>query len=202
MDLSMNQTFIFDADGVIINGKLFSQHLADDLGITAEMTIPFFSTAFNECLEGKKDLRTEIEPFLSTWGWQGSVDDFLKYWFESERTIDTKLVALIQEFRKKGVKCFVATNQEHRRTNYMRKEMEFENFFDGVISSADLGVKKPNLVFFELLHEKTGRPDKTSTWFFDDTLKNVEAAIAFGVQARIYTTFSDFQDFIKKERIL
>lgn len=195
----MKPTLLFDADGVIINGKLFSQHLQDDFGITPTITKTFFTTVFHDCLEGKADLRTAIQPHLKEWGWNKDVDSFLKYWFESEQVLDEKLIELIQAFRSVGIRCFVATNQEHLRANYMREKMHFNEWFDGVYSSADLGQKKPNIAFFEKLHIEVGAPDKTTTWFFDDTQKNVDSAKLFGINARLYTDFDSYQELVDKE---
>jgi len=158
----MKPTFIFDADGVIISGKIFSKHLEDDFGITGEQTSEFFTGVFNDCLEGRADLKKEVEPFLSKWGWDKGVEAFLSYWFEAENVIDDRLIALIQKLRAYGVKCYVATNQENHRTNFMRKQMRFDEYFDGVYSSADLGSKKPNAVFYQKLIENINDPETSN----------------------------------------
>jgi putative hydrolase of the HAD superfamily len=195
----MKPTLLFDADGVIINGKLFSQHLQDDFGITPQITKQFFTTVFNDCLEGRADLKTEIQSHLKEWGWNKDVDSFLKYWFESEQVVDEKLIELIQSFRSRGIRCFVATNQEYLRATHMREKMNFNEWFDGVYSSADLGSKKPNVEFFERLHLKIGSPEKATTWFFDDTQKNVDSAKSFGINARLYTDINSYRELVDKE---
>jgi putative hydrolase of the HAD superfamily len=195
----MKPILLFDADGVIINGKMFSLHLEDDFGISTEMTKHFFTTIFSDCLEGKADLKEEIKPYLKEWGWNKGVDKFLEYWFDVEHVVDERLIELIQSFRKNGIKCFVATNQEHHRTNYMRKEMVFDKWFDGVFSSADLGHKKPNIDFFQELFVKIGLPDKATTWFFDDTQKNIEGAEEFGINSKLYTDFENYKKLVTNE---
>jgi len=189
---------IFDADGVIINGKMFSQHLVDDYGITKVKTTLFFTTIFNDCLEGRADLKESIEPFLKDWGWQGSVDEFLKYWFTAEHVVDLELVKLIQELRTKGIRAYVATNQEKYRTEYMKKEMKFQDWFDGVFSSAELGCKKPKESFYEKVVNRLGY-EKEVVWFFDDTVANVEAAQKFGINGVHYTELEKFKKLVELE---
>jgi putative hydrolase of the HAD superfamily len=63
-------------------------------------------------LIGKADLKEVVRPFLKEWGWEKSVEDFLDYWFKSEHKIDEELVDYIQELRKKGVNCYLVTNQK------------------------------------------------------------------------------------------
>jgi putative hydrolase of the HAD superfamily len=101
--------------------------------------------------------------------------------------------------RKKGFKCFIATNQEKHRTNYIKEDMGFSALFDGVISSSDLGYKKPSIEFYRQLTQKIGITELKNTWFFDDTEANVISAKKFGLQARLYTGLAEFEGFAKKQ---
>lgn len=195
----MKLILLFDADGVIINGKMFSKHLEDDLGIPLEVTSEFFSGVFNDCLEGKADLKNEIVPYLSKWGWNKGVDTFLAYWFKSEHVIDERLVELIQRLRAAGIKCYIATNQESHRTNYMKNQMNFNEWFDGIFSSADLGSKKPTESFYLNLLQKIDNPMPKDVWFFDDTQKNIDGAISAGLNAELYTSFETYNKFVEQQ---
>lgn len=175
---------------------MFSKHLEDDFGIKQEQTSEFFTGVFNECLEGRADLKTEVAPFLPKWGWDKGVDSFLEYWFKAEHVIDDRLIALIQKLRSEGHKCYVATNQERHRTNYMRNQMGFGEYFDDVYSSADLGSKKPAAAFYENLLKKIGSPELEDTWFFDDTPKNIDGAKAVGLNAELYSDFVAFKKLV------
>ena len=192
---------VFDADGVIVSGKKFSQHLEDDHGITRETTSDFFTGVFNDCLEGKADLKEIIEPYLEKWGWGKSTDDFLDYWFDAEHSVDMELIEMIQELRKNGTKCFVATNQETYRTEYMRSKMNFDQWFDDIFSSAYFGVKKPHKSYYQQMIDKIGE-DKQSIWFFDDTKENIDSANEFGINAVHYTDINVFKSLVRKNKWL
>src|SRR5581483_7257701 len=134
--IAMIRVLLFDVDGVLANGEQFSKRLARDYGVTAEMTASFFNGSFLECLVGNADLKQELISHLKQWGWHGSVDEFLHYWFISEHVIDEPLVNRVQQLRQKGIRCYLATNQEQYRTAYILHEMGFADAFDGIFSSA------------------------------------------------------------------
>jgi len=60
----MIKAILFDADGVLINGEMFSNVLDRDYGIPSDKTLPFFSGIFREAVSGKADLKEIITPHL------------------------------------------------------------------------------------------------------------------------------------------
>ena len=65
----MIKALLFDADGVLVNGEMFSNHLLRDHGLDSEVTAPFFKGPFTDCVIGKADLKAVIAPYLQQWGW-------------------------------------------------------------------------------------------------------------------------------------
>jgi putative hydrolase of the HAD superfamily len=190
----MITTILFDADGVLINGKSFSSQLEKDFGITSELTTSFFVNDFPSALIGSGDLKEKIEPYLKEWGWTGSVDDLLQYWFKTEHSLDGELINYIQNLRSKGVKCIVATNQEKYRAEYMLNQMGFKDAFDEMYASTHLGAKKPDQIFFKEILTRLGNPRKDQVLFWDDAISNVKSANSFGIHAEHYTSFTDFKE--------
>lgn len=191
----MYQIALFDADGVVTSPKMFSVDLEKDFGIKPEVLKPFFHGPFQSCLIGNADLRTVIKPHLAQWGWSGNVDTFLEYWFTSENEVNQKAIELVSDLRKRGTRCYIATNQEAYRARYMRERMHFDALFDGIFSSADLGCKKPSHQFFENL---LGRIDphgdipREEIVFWDDKTENIEAAREVGIRAYRYVYGEEF----------
>ncbi len=189
----MIKAVLFDADGVLLTGERFSRKLAKDYGISTDITEPFFKGPFKECIIGNADLKELLPQYLQKWGWQKSVDDFLDEWFESEHKIDEQLVQYIQDLRKKGIKCYLATNQEKYRVQYMLDKMGFSECFDKVYASSHLGHRKPAMEFYSKVVEDLGL-EKSQILFWDDTSENIDAANQFGLKAELYTSFEDFKD--------
>jgi len=73
-----------------------------------------------------------VTPWFSKWKWDGTVEEFLQFWFKAEHNVDEKIISIIQQLRKKGIRCYLATNQEKYRTQYMKDKMRFEELFDHV----------------------------------------------------------------------
>lgn len=137
------KVILFDADGVLLNGDTFFANLEEKYAITYEQTLPYYNEKFLQCLTGEMDLLESLPPYLKSWGWKKSPQEFLDEWFEFEHKIDEELVEYVQQLRKRGVLCVIATNQEKRRARYMLEKMNFAQSFDALYASSHLGHKKP-----------------------------------------------------------
>lgn len=189
----MIKVLIFDADGVLINGDIFSKRFSKEYNIDISKINPFFDGPFKDCLVGKADLKEVLAPYLEKWGWKDGVDNFLEYWFSTEHSIDQELINYIQEHRKNGIKCVIATNQEKYRADYLFNKIGFVNSFDKMYVSAHLGHKKTNKEFFEKLVNDLNSIRKDEILFWDDDMENINTAKEFGINAELYTTFEDFK---------
>ncbi len=194
----MIKVILFDADGVLLTGTMFSTYLQQHFGLSKDFIQPFFDNEFQKCLTGEADIKKELPKYLKQWGWKKSVDDFLTLWFTSEHKLDRDLIAYIQTLRKKGVTCSVATNQERNRANYMLSHMGFETLFSKIYASSHLGHKKSDIIFFEKVMSDLPFVRKEEVLFWDNSLRNVEVAKEFGIHAELYTSFPDFQKRMEK----
>ncbi len=187
----MITALILDADGVLINGESFSETLARDYDVDKAKEKEFFTTHFQECLVGKADLKESIAPYLSSFGWKGTVDEFLEYWFKAGHSLDEELIAYVQKLRKSGIGAVLATNQEKYRTEYMLEHMGLADAFDKIYSSAHLGLKKPAVEFFAKVIGDLG-VHKDDVLFWDDDQRNIDGAKEYGIHAEFYTDYDSF----------
>lgn len=189
----MITTLVLDADGVLIHGKTFSERLARDYEVDRDKEKEFFTGKFQECLVGKADLKESIAPYLASFGWKGTVDELLDYWFAEEYILNKELIEYVGALRKSGVRVVLATNQEKYRTQYMLDHMGFGGVFDKIYSSAHLGLKKPAVEFFAHLVEDM-QVGKDQVLFWDDDQGNIDGALEYGIHAEFY---SDYEFFLK-----
>lgn len=194
------KAIIFDADDVLISKpKMFSQYLEEDYRIPTTVTSKFFKGDFQKCLVGEADLKEELKKHIKEWGWKGSVEELIDYWFKVEHHVDVELVEFIKKLKSMKIKCYMGTNNEIYRTKYLESKM-FNSVFDKIFSSANLGSKKPELEFFEKMFaeiSKNSKITKHEILFVDDDQENIGAAKYFGFQTFLYKTFSDFEKLIK-----
>ncbi|MEK7648062.1 MAG: HAD-IA family hydrolase [Patescibacteria group bacterium] len=197
------KAILFDADGVVIRGERFSLQYTRDYGVPTETLDPFFRTAeFAQCLVGKQDLKEIIAPYVSTWEWKGSVDELLEYWFRAESVVDTELIAWIQTLRVQGIRCYLATNNEKYRTQYLRDVVGLGSLMDGVFSSSEIGVKKHDPRYFEAVLTSLAAAGiaKDEVVLFDDLQANIDCAQQFGFAAHFYTTFADAERWLTEQK--
>lgn len=192
------KTLVLDADGMIVHGERFSARLARDYGISTDTTGHFFRNEFQLCLVGKADLKQELQKHLEVWGWDKGVDALLDYWFaDTYNLVDERFAPIIQQLRQRGVKAYLATNNEKYRTDNLLEHRGLGKWFDDVFSSAYVGLKKPDAAFFQHIIEKTGA-DKNDLTFWDDDPENTDGAAAFGMPIEIYKDFDQFKQIVEK----
>ncbi len=194
----MIKTIVFDVDGVLIRGdRYFSQRFSDEFGIPMEKILPFFKNEFQSCLVGEADIKTELSKYTKEWGWTKSVDDLLAYWFAHESKTDEKLLEDIKKLRNNGIKCFLHTNNEKYRVEYLLETVGLNSYFDGAFSSAHIGYKKPQPEFWASVYARIGTPDKNEILVWDDDHENIESAKNFGFMAEVYSDFDSYENRLK-----
>lgn len=187
------KTLLLDADGVTLK-KLgyFSEHFAREQGVPVEDMIPFYKNEFRLCQQGKADLKEEVAKYLPKWKWDRGADAFLEYWFTTDAKADEQVFEVVEELRGKGVKVYLATDQEKYRAQYLLEKLGFKNKFDGCFFSCNLGYQKSEPEYFEKIMQKLGvSADELVYW--DDDQKNVDVAKSLGIDARFYSNFAEFK---------
>ncbi|HET8910463.1 MAG TPA: HAD-IA family hydrolase [Ktedonobacteraceae bacterium] len=192
------KAMLLDVDGVLAIARPFSHTMEKQYGITREMTSPFFQGIFLECITGRADLKQEIASYLQEWGWPGTVDKFIEAWFETEHQVNEPLLAVVQQLRNQGIPCYLATNQERYRTEYILKRMEFSTRFDGIFSSAYVGYAKPDREFFEAVLSGLKGIAPEEILFWDDNAGHIAAAREVGLQAEVYQSVEEFVTVLRR----
>jgi putative hydrolase of the HAD superfamily len=184
------KAILFDADGVLtVPEELFSVVYARSHGLDIARFDRFFQETFPAALVGQADLKELIAQSHDIWQ-TSDPDAVVDQWLRSEDVRNEEALEIIQQLRHGGIKCYLATNQEKYRGNYMQDKM-FAGQFDGYFISNELGVKKPEREFFEkaIAGMRADIPDlkPEEVVFLDDTPSHIDGAQQLGIDARLYT---------------
>lgn len=192
----MPKVILIDADGVAIKRtrEYFSVRFARDYGAPIEEVGAFFKGEYRACQRSEADLRDVLKPKLAGWGWKGTFEEFLLYWFKDDATPDEEVLEAVQALRQKGIEAYLATDQEKYRAEYLIKDLKFNEKFDGFWFSYDLKVSKAKPEFFqEILRRWDMKYQPHEVAFWDDDMENVEAAKQAGLDAHFYTSLDEFK---------
>ena len=96
-------------------------------------------------------------------------------------------VQLLSALRGRGVPLYALTNWSHEKFPVAKQRFEFLGWFEHILVSGEVRLKKPDRRIFELLLERIGRRAE-ETLFIDDSPKNVAAARQLGMQAVQFET--------------
>jgi putative hydrolase of the HAD superfamily len=196
--LEMIKAIVFDADGVIVRPKTFFVAQALELyGIPKQEFMAFIHGQFKRCTTGELELLDILPEHLARWKVGVEPRVFVSQWVEHEHHIDTALLEQIQILRTNGIPCYLGTNQERNRANYMKLEMGFQSSLDGVFASSDLGFRKPDLAFYKALQDKI-QCSASEILFWDDSLENVAAAREAGWNGEVFFDLESLNQTMKK----
>jgi putative hydrolase of the HAD superfamily len=184
------KALMVDVDGVVVTSLEpggWSTHLERDLGLSqARLQEAFFAPHFGDIVHGRAALRDRLSPVLAQIAPHLSAETLIAYWFEQDAHLDHGLLAQIDTLRAAGLKAHLATVQEHERADYLWTRLGLKDHFDAIHYAADLGWTKPAAEFFKTVEARCGfAPDEL--FFIDDKAANVNAALALGWHAEVWT---------------
>jgi putative hydrolase of the HAD superfamily len=178
---------LLDVDGVVLQkGEYFSVRFAREYNVDPESVVEFFRGPYLECQKGEADLKEVLKPYLEKWGWKTGVDDFLQYWFTSDVVLNPGITEVLSQFKEKGVRCYLASNNEVYRAEVIMKFLEETDLLAGAYFSSQLKVRKEDPAFFAHIVRDLQVTPK-DVYFVDNDQKNVDSASSVGIHAYLYT---------------
>lgn len=184
----------FDIDGVLVRCR-FPELLPKRLKLDRTEIAPFFKGPFKKCVLGTADLVEEIVPYLQSWGWGGTVSEFLEFWFAADSQINDPAMRLAKKLTANGIQCVVASTQEAYRASYLDNEMGFSALFSGLFYSCRVGFEKPDAGYYNYVQDAIN-VSPTEILFLDDQTRHVEGARRAGWNAEPYVIGDDLTTII------
>lgn len=99
-------------------------------------------------------------------------------------------VPWVKSMKDKGYNVYYLSNYSHFNMSTAPEVLDFIPYMDGGIYSCDVQLLKPDMAIYELLCKKYELIPSECV-FIDDRKENVEAAIAFGMQAIHFKSYED-----------
>lgn len=91
------------------------------------------------------------------------------------------MIALVHELRAADFRLGVLTNNVAEFRDNWRAMLPFDELFDDVVDSHEVGLRKPNPAIYQLALARLGA-DAGRTAFLDDVASNVSAAESVGIR--------------------
>lgn len=190
--MSEVKAIIFDVDGVLITNEgsdagPWQMHLERDLGLHPEtLQKAFFLPHWDDIVCGRTSIEERLTLVLKDIAPHLPTEELLTYWFKADAHAEQGLLDRIKQLNSHMDAGFhLATNQEHRRANYLWQTLGLNAHFDAIHYSADIGHAKPDDGFYATIENRLGLTGP-EILFFDDQAKNIEAAKARGWQAHVW----------------
>lgn len=181
---------IFDAQGMMIKGRMLSDCLIDEYGINRDRVNSFFKNEFLECMRGKAYLRIELQKLCDDKSLNS--EDILNTYNKEETKKDDRFIEIVHKLKSRGIFCILATNHEKYRLNYIKNNLGFNKIFDLIVASCEVGFLKSDKGFFEFILNKLKKYERKSIMYWDDRETNVALAKSFGLNAEVYKSFDGF----------
>lgn len=101
----------------------------------------------------------------------------------AEWVINDPVVDAVVRLREAGVRTAIITNNAAELRPRWWPALAFDELFDDIVDSHEVGVRKPNPAIYHLAMERVGVTEVSRTVFLDDIERNVVAARAIGMHA-------------------
>lgn len=178
---------IFDADGVLQHAGAFgTQDWVWSAQQHRDFVTGFYRTAAPETLADAGAFVAACERALVDAGWPHDAATYLARWAEGHVIPDPAMLEDVRRLRAAGVACYLGSNQDAFWAAHLETALGYGELLDGLFISCRLGAAKPQAAFFETMLGQIPFP-RQDLIFFDDKAANVEAALACGLEARLFT---------------
>ena len=199
--LSKPSVVVFDLGGVLVDWN--PRHLMDrviaDVARREDFLSKVLTTDFLLALDVASDSREAVAPALRRH--PDFAEEIAAYIERFPETINgefPEMAALVRRLREASVPVFGLTNWAGDTFTLMRPRLPSLALLRDIVVSGHEGIVKPDHRIFSLLCQRGGFAASEAV-FVDDSLRNVEAARAFGMAGvhhrSVQQTIADLQTF-------
>lgn len=197
------KALMIDVDGVLVigrpsDGRHWAAALQADLGLNFDdLQAAFFKPHWEEIVTGRADLRERLADILVRIAAGLTAEQVLTYWFSQDARLNADLLGELAALRSRGLRIYLATNQEHERMGHLLHTLGLAAHIDGCHYSAAIGHRKPTREFFDAVALKV-HLSPSEIILIDDDEENIRAAIAAGWRASRWTGRERIADLVER----
>lgn len=186
--------WVVDVDGVLVDADNSAWRLpvCAACGITPQQLREFFRTDWPDCVEGRRDTALALAPWLERWGAACDAETFIAAWHREDAALNRPLLSRLAAWRGAGARLLLATNQDHRRADYLWNTLGLGEGFDGMVHSAAVGARKPSVAFWQAVADRIGDHAPEDVVVIDDNAANLAGAAPFEWRTHHFTGNRDF----------
>jgi 2-haloacid dehalogenase len=178
------QTIVFDLGGVLIdwNPRYLYRKLLKD-----EAEIEFFlNTICTAEWNGRQDAGRPFREGVALLSQQypeyaALIEAYEARWEEMLGGAINGTVEILRSVKSGGMPVYALTNWSAETFPIARKHYDFLNWFDGILVSGEVKMRKPDIRIFQLLLERF-KLNAGTTLYIDDIVENLKPAQQAGLQ--------------------
>jgi len=195
---------IFDLGGVLIdwNPRHLYRKLIPDADQMEAFLTTLCSSEWNESLDAGRSWHDAIAELVAREPAQRPlIEAYRQRWPEMMAGSIDATVAIARALKQRNVPLYALTNWSAETFPYAQQRFEFLHWFDGIVVSGVERTVKPSPAIFEILLQRYDI-DGNSAVFIDDSLRNVEAARALGIDAHHYSSPAALREHLTRVGLL
>jgi HAD superfamily hydrolase (TIGR01509 family) len=190
---------LIDIDDVVvestykdINGQtqfFWTENLKRDLGIPETSLGALFNETWNDVITGRRPLDLQVNEYLKHERSNVTPAEFITYWFEHDARPNHHAIGWLRRMREEGHELHIASNQEPKRIGWIANRYpEIFNQFGHQFISAELGVTKPHMEFYQQVLDRLG-VSADGVVLIDDSQRNLTGAKGIGIKGFLYDRY-------------
>ncbi len=198
------ETVIFDIGGVLIDWNpryLYKKLLKDETEI--EFFLNNFCTAeWNAQQDAGRSFRDGVAMLQKQYPqYAGLIEAYDRRWEEMLGEADWEAMKILGEIKQNGVPVYALTNWSAEKFPLAKKRYDFLNWFDGILVSGEVGLKKPDLKIFRLILENY-QIEAGKAIYLDDVMANIKAADEVGFRTIHFQNAAQLREALRVWGIL
>lgn len=204
------EAVIFDLDNTLVNRKhafmKYSEWFIDQFIVTRDSAhkievLEYIRIADQNGYRNKAELYEELLTTFEMKNLEMTAKDLLEHWF-SEFHKHTVLMdgtfEILDYLKQKNTKLGLITNGSVHTQNSKIDQVMLRSYFDVIIVSDEVKIKKPDKRIFEIALERLN-VNPQSTWFVGDhPINDIQGAVNAGLNAIWLKGFMDWEDSMEE----